>query len=238
MGQMQEIYADQATAYDALVNREDWQGNLGTWLAAFPGLAGSRVLECGAGTGRLSALLLQAAASVVCLDREEAMLAALRKRLAPHAGRFEAPRGDNCDLSAWRGGFQAVAEGWSFGHTVLEHRERIPGITAELVEACRSCLSCRGPVIIIESLGTMADAPEAPGPGLAAFYRELEDVHGFSRTVISTDYRFESATDAARIMGHFFGPDMHRKILQAGSAVVPEFTGIWHRDMEPPQGRG
>jgi hypothetical protein len=44
---------------------------------------------------------------------------------------------------------------------------------------------------------------------------------------LATDYRFPSTADAAAVLGFFFGDAMACGVRAAGSAIVPEWTGVW-----------
>jgi hypothetical protein len=85
-------------------------------------------------------------------------------------------------------------------------------------------------MIVIETLGTNVQAPTIPHDLLAAFYRHLEEEYRFTRHVLATDYRFPDYTEAARIMGFFFGEEMCAQIMHAQQAIIPEFTGIWVKE--------
>ncbi len=75
-----DIYRRQAGDYDLLVSREDFQGNLLPALEAITPLAGVDVVEFGAGTGRLTRLVVPVARMVYAFDVAEAMLAKARLR--------------------------------------------------------------------------------------------------------------------------------------------------------------
>ena len=53
----QDIYANQADSYEAMVAREDYEGNILKTLQGIRPLEGLDVIEFGAGTGRLTLLL-------------------------------------------------------------------------------------------------------------------------------------------------------------------------------------
>jgi hypothetical protein len=57
----------------------------------------------------------------------------------------------------------------------------------------------------------------------------LENEYGYSKTIISTDYKFDTINDAKLIMGFFFGEWIESEIEKHNSAVIPEFTGIWSK---------
>lgn len=59
-------------------------------------------------------------------------------------------------------------------------------------------------MIFIETLGSNVDEPVPPGEKLKGFYGLLENSHGFSKTVLRTDYRFTSNEEAQQIFGFFF----------------------------------
>lgn len=70
-----EIYARHAAEYDELVRAENHDGNLLPAIAALCPLEGAKVLEVGAGTGRIARQLAPRLRRHVGTDREEAMLA-------------------------------------------------------------------------------------------------------------------------------------------------------------------
>lgn len=228
MPSMNEIYDEHALAYDELVSREDWQGNLASFLAANFDFAGKTVIEPGAGTGRLTALYVGQAAHVHLLDRSVHMLEQAKANLAPWSPKLECTVLDNLQLDTLAERADYVVEGWSFGHVVVENRDDLPGTVDRLVAACRSLLNPGGRLILVESLGTGTSQPEAPGASLAAFYERLEQQHGFTKAVLSTDYQFSSVAEAARVMGFFFGPGMEQSIRASGVPLVREFTGVWY----------
>src|SRR5205085_11884397 len=77
-----EIYRHDPARYDELVRAEDHAGNLARALCANTSLAGATVVEVGAGTGRVTRVLLEAgAARVIAIDRERALIAFARDAL-------------------------------------------------------------------------------------------------------------------------------------------------------------
>jgi hypothetical protein len=81
-----------------------------------------------------------------------------------------------------------------------------------------------GVMILLETLGTGFETPTAPEQ-LRPFYHWLETEHHFQHTWIRTDYHFASQTEAAELLGFFFGPDMAAR----AQVHFPECTGIWHK---------
>jgi ubiquinone/menaquinone biosynthesis C-methylase UbiE len=221
-----EIYAHHADAYDELVAAEDCDGNLLPALARVMSVAG-RVVEVGAGTGRVTRLLARAGATVVATEPSAAMLEVGRQRLGEHANVswHQASASALPVDDAWA---DAGVAGWVFGH----FREWMPaGWEGELAQALAElgrAVRRGGTLVIIETLGTGASEPAPPTPGLAEYYAWLE-VRGFARTWIRTDYGFASVDEAVRVTGFFFGEAFAARVREQGWARVPECTGIWSR---------
>lgn len=221
MGRYEDIYAGHAAAYDELVRHEDHEGNLARFLLGAVQWDGKRVLEPGAGTGRVTAIYQERAGSVLLADRSAHMLDVARARFGSRV-RFAIC--ENLALASLGGQYDVVIEGWSFGHTVTDGAERLEETVDALVAACLGLLAPGGAVVLIETLGSGVAAPGAPNETLRRFYQHLEERHGFARTTLSTEYRFASAEEAARITGFFFGPEFSARVR---SRDVPEFTGVW-----------
>lgn len=206
------IYDERARDYDRLVRREDAAGRLRAWVRA--GTMDARhIAELGAGTGRLTQWLVERGAEVLAFDRSPAMLAIARDRV-PQASFTVA---DSREVPLADGWADLAIEGWSFGHLVDD------GVRQAVDELLR-VLRPGGYAVIIETLGTGVTEPSPPNAGLAAFYEALER-DGFERTVLRTDYRFESPEEAATLLGFFFGDAFAAKF--AAKVEVPECTGVW-----------
>jgi ubiquinone/menaquinone biosynthesis C-methylase UbiE len=220
------LYREGAAAYDRLVSAEDADGSLLPALAAVAELAGARVLEVGAGTGRLTRLLAPVAGRIVATERSWPMLDVARGRL-PEAGgaRFccaEAGalpvRGDWADL--------ALA-GWVFGHFLEWMPDGWRGSVAAALAEMRRALRPGGTLVVLETLGTGAGAPAPPTPDLAEYYAWLEDEHGFARREVRTDFEFRSHEEAVELVRFFFGAELGEAVRRGGGRRVPEYTGLW-----------
>ena len=230
MPSMKEIYSGHAAQYDELVSHEDYEDNLKSFLRGRLDFEGKTVVEFGAGTGRLTGSYIDQASSAFCLDQSRHMLEVARQNLRLFRHKLQFLEHDNVD------GFEPIPradiamEGWAFGHTVIDHCHRIPEITELLVANCLGAIRETGIVVIIETMGTGVESAAAPRAELRQFYEVLETRHGFERTIVPTDYRFDDVDSASRIMGFFFGDEMGRRVKERGSAVVSEYTGVWLRD--------
>ena len=228
MPSMYEIYRRHRAEYDRLVNAEDHARHLPEFLASIVDWRGIAVLEGGLGTGRVTDLYLDLVRRVFGFDREAHMLEAARERLARCEDKLELRVADNFDLPVLTEKADVFIEGWSWGHAVVDGPDEVEAIAEALFAQVRKNLVPGGFVVLIETLGTNALSPAAPHPRLAEFYQLLQSRFGLRQTAISTDYRFPSVAEAADVLGFFFGDAMAQAVRAAHSAVVPEWTGVWH----------
>ena len=228
MPSMYDIYRRHRAEYDRLVNAEDHARHLPEFLNSIVDWRGKTVLEGGLGTGRVTELFIEDAGRVVGCDREAHMLEAARERLARFADKLDLRVADNLDLPLLPEKADVFIEGWSWGHAVVDGPGDVEPIADALFAQVRKNLVPGGLVVLIETLGTNALAPAAPHPRLAEFYQLLQSRYGLRQTTLSTDYRFASPAEAADVLGFFFGDPMRQAVRAANSAVVPEWTGVWH----------
>ncbi len=218
-----DIYDNEAARYDALVSREDHAGNLLPALQCLASLAGATVVEMGAGTGRLTALLAPEAGHVVAFDGAAAMVEQASSRgLGAHVSFAVA---DHRALPVEDDFADLVLEGWAFGHLL---DEGLHAAAAALDEAER-VVRPGGVVVLVETLGTGRTEPAPPSPALAEFFAWLESTRGYRRSWVRTDYRFDSVDEAEALCRFFFGDRLADQVVAAGSPVVPECTGLWSR---------
>lgn len=220
-----QTYRSGAVEYQQLVAAEDADGNLGPALGALlEGL--SSVVEIGAGTGRVTRLLRRLGLDVVATEPSANMLGQA-VRLDEADGTVHFCQAEAAHLPLRSGSFDGAIAGWVFGHQrewrPSDWRETIAGFLDE----CDRVTS-GGTVVIIETLGTGHETP-SPTPELAEYYSWLEQVMGFDRQWVRTDYLFPTVETAAEVTGSFFGPQFAELVREHAWARVPECTGIWVR---------
>lgn len=230
MPTFEEIYASHADLYEALVAREDYQGNILRAVEAITPLDGLEVVEFGAGTGRLTRLLAPRVRSIRAFDSSAHMLSVARALMMPLGlANWSLEVADNTRLPVPDASADLAIEGWSFGHATEwqagRWRDAIGAMLAEMFRVLRP----GGTAILMETMGTGSETPAPPNEALAVFYAWLEREHGFAATSIRTDYRFESLDEAERLTRFFFGDAMGDAVRANHWVILPECTGIWWR---------
>jgi len=228
MPDFETIYREHAAEYDQLVAREDYLHSIPRALGGVRPLAGARVVEMGAGTGRLTRILAPRVASIAAFDRSGAMLAVAAETLRPFPrANWQVARGDNRCLPVADGVADVCIAGWSFGHSTGWHPHTWRDEIALAVGQMRRVLRLGGAAIILETLGTGRESPQPPTPALASYYAMLEGEFGFAPSWIRTDYRFKSIEEAERLTRFFFGDELADRVVREGLIVLPECTGVW-----------
>ena len=224
----QNIYAYHADQYEALVAREDYQGNILAALQQIHPLHDLDVVEFGAGTGRLTCMLAPVVKQIRAFDASQHMLdVAMTKLRQMNLTNWQTEAADNRRLPADAAGADLAIEGWSFGHAVGWYPDTWREETNTALLEMRRVLRPGGTMILLETLGTGRETPQPPTEGLAELYAWLEGEHGFSATWIRTDYRFESLDEAERLTRFFFGDELADMVVKNNWVILPECTGIW-----------
>ncbi|MEM9565714.1 MAG: class I SAM-dependent methyltransferase [Actinomycetota bacterium] len=224
-----QIYARGADRYHRLVAAEDADGRLGPALARALGGAsnpGGPVVEIGAGTGRVTDLLVGLGLTVIATEPSPAMVTNAIDRGAGGPGRpwclAEAAALPVRDASC-----VAAVAGWVFGHQIHWQPNRWRAEVAHSLDECDR-VTGDGTVVVIETLGT-GHAEPTPPPELVAYYDWLVHDAGFQRAWIRTDYAFPTVDEAAAAAGDFFGSAFAETVRANGWSRIPECTGIWTR---------
>jgi ubiquinone/menaquinone biosynthesis C-methylase UbiE len=224
----QNIYAQHADQYEALVLREDYQGNILKALENISPLTGLDVVEMGAGTGRLTLMLAPLVKSIRAFDGSQHMLDVTVDKLKKSGlSNWAADVADNRDLPVESATVDLSIQGWSFGHFCGWYPDTWRDEIGKAVGEMKRVLRPGGTAIILETLGTGRETPQAPTDGLAAYYDWLEKEQGFSATWIRTDYQFESLDEARSLTSFFFGDELATQVVHNNWIILPECTGIW-----------
>lgn len=223
----QRIYRAHAAEYDRLVSAEDYPGNLIRAIAEIAPLDGARVLEVGAGTGRITRQLLEHGATVTATELSPSMVDVGRERLAGFpADRWTLDVADARKLPTPDGWADLAVAGWVLGHFREWHAPRWREAVSEALAEMERSLHARGHLVVVETLGTGHETPRAPTEELGEYFAWLEE-QGFTRRWVRTDYHFANPSEGEEVLRLFFGPEMADAFRAGGGQVLPECTGIW-----------
>lgn len=224
----QTIYASKADQYEALIQREDYAGNILKTLQQIRPLANVDVVEFGAGTGRLTLMLVSMVKSLRAYDGSQHMLdVAIGKLKATGLTNWQAQVADNRAIPAEAASADVAIEGWSFGHFNGWYPETWREEAGKAIDEMKRVLRPGGTMILLETMGTGFEKPTPPTQGLADFYKWLEGDLGFQNTNIRTDYRFESLQEAEQLARFFFGDELADDVVRKNWVILPECTGVW-----------
>jgi ubiquinone/menaquinone biosynthesis C-methylase UbiE len=226
-----EVYEAHAGQYEALVSREDFQGNILRAIEDILPLTGLDVLDLGTGTGRLAGLLAPRVRTILAFDLSPHMLAAARETLRGKGSNqhWLTAAADHRRLPLASHVADVMVSGWSVSYVAVWQPEKWRHEVEEWWAEAGRVLRNRGHVVLLESLGTGNEEP-VPLPHLGNFYAWLEQA-GFAKTWIRTDYRFETVELANELVGFFFGDEMKLKIKWGRTITLPECTGVWWRQL-------
>lgn len=224
----QDIYQNHAATYDRLVSCEDRDNNVLKTLESICSLEGLEVVEWGAGTGRITRMLLPFAKQINAFDASPQMLEIARKKLQKldakhvHLGTSQHHRLPLEDESA-----DLAIEGWSFSHLAeeLPHEEGAAAVQKAIDEMHR-IVRPTGTLILMETMGTGQTEPSAPEPFQEKLYAYFA-TQGFQMTWCRTDYAFASLEEAEHLLSFFFGEEMI-DLLDKDTLTLPECTGFWY----------
>lgn len=219
-----EIYLNEAERYHELIAK---QPNLRAAIEAIRPVKGLDVVDLGAGSGRLTAVLAEVAGSVIALDAQEAMLQVTAERLR-HAGHSNWRTGvaDHRSLPLENQSADLIVSGWSICYLgsdeLLEWEQNIRQVIGEIKRVLRP----GGTVILFETMGTGFETPNPPA-FLKRYYAALEKDYGFSHRWMRTDYMFDSPEQAEQLTRFFFGDELADRVVEQGLVHLPECAGIW-----------
>ncbi|MEO1644623.1 MAG: methyltransferase domain-containing protein [Chloroflexota bacterium] len=224
------IYNTQASQYERLIAREDQRGNIFQTLMEIHPFSGATVVECGAGTGRLTRIMSVLVEAIHSFDIALPMLRE-GQRVLHETGmeNWSFSQADNTALPVVDNTADIVIEGWSFGHVMGWHPDdwqaRVDAMLSEMQRVAKP----DGTLILLETMGTGNRKPQPPTSELATLYQYWQEEHGFEYQWIRTDYQFESIEEADELIRFFFGDDMADKLVARKNIIVPECTGVWSK---------
>lgn len=229
------IYSQQANLYDRLVTYEDYQGNLLRRLNEVVDFRELDVVETGAGTGRITALIAPLARTIQAFDASAHMLAIAEARLKRSGlANWKTGLADHRCLPVPGASADLLVSGWSVCYLAVsdgkEHRdgEQWQVELEKGLNEFRRILRPGGKIILIETLGTGYEEPHRY-PNLANYLAYL-DASGFQSLCVRTDYRFASLEEERELVSFFFDDPMSDKIkITKQGVILPECTGIWWR---------
>ena len=226
MSTQEEIYKTEGDKYEALIAREDHQGNILKSLQEITPLNDRLVLDLGAGTGRLACLLAPIVKSVHAFDISEEMLRVCREKFTKSGfSNWQVDIADHRKLPVPDHSANLVVSGWSLSYLAVWNpdtwREELETWMAEM----KRVLMPGGFIVLFESLGTGNDSPIKLGH-LKDFYPWLDE-KGFQNKWIRTDYKFDSPAEAEELSRFFFGDELGNKLREKKWVVLPECTGVW-----------
>src|SRR6185436_13559237 len=221
-----KIYQSEGERYEALVSREDFQGNIPRAINEIINVDGLEVLDLGAGTGRLTLILAPRAKSIHAFDASAEMLRVCRERLnASGLSNWQMDVADHRQLPIEDHSVDLVVSGWSVSYLAVWNQGNGPAELDKWLVEMHRVLRKDGVIILFESLGTGNESPIRL-EHVETTYQWLDD-NGFQNKWIRTDYQFESLDEAADLAGFFFGAEMADRVRAGRNVILPECTGVW-----------
>ena len=222
------IYATKADQYEAMVQREDYEGNILKTLQQIRPLAGIDAVEFGAGTGRLTLMLAPLVKSLRAFEGSQHMLnVAVGKLKASGLSNWQAQVADNRAIPSESTSADLAIQGWSFGHFCGWYPDSWREEAGKAIGEMKRLLRPGGTIIMLETMGTGRETPFPPTAGLAEFYAWLAGENGFQNVNIRTDYKFVSLEEANQLTRFFFGDNIADEVVRKNWVILPECTGVW-----------
>ncbi len=233
---IKNVYELNPHTFNNFCSKEDYAGNLIKEISAFD-FNDKTVLDMGAGTGRFTKMVANAAKHVTCSDCSPKMIEYLKESLQDK-GYYNKLSFIQCDHLALpalsKEKYDYIIAGYSIGayftDKLLTPEQKI-NLFKEIIRALKSMLNSNGKIIIIESLGIAENGRTSQlfefDHGLKLYY-DLLKKYGFNIKEINTAFRFNTEDEAKKVIWSFWGAEGISKIENHyGKWYVNEMSGIW-----------
>jgi ubiquinone/menaquinone biosynthesis C-methylase UbiE len=226
MPTQEEIYKTEGDKYEALIAREDYQGNILKSLREITPLEDRIVYDLGAGTGRLACMLAPHVSRIRAFDISEEMLRVCREKFsASGLTNWQVDAADHRQLPVDDHSADLVVSGWSVSYLAVWNPDSWRAELGKWLGEMKRVLRPNSPIVLFESLGTGNESPFELGH-LKEFYPWLDEV-GFQKKWIRTDYQFASLQEAEELSRFFFGDELGDRVRKNDWVILPECTGVW-----------
>jgi ubiquinone/menaquinone biosynthesis C-methylase UbiE len=229
MDHYKEIYKTKAREYHKLISAEDVEGNLIRTFERLADFRDARVLDLGTGTGRIPFMLHEFTPNIIGLDLHDAMLREQQVQQQKLGLTWDLTQGDVRVLPFPNDWTDVSVAGWALGHFLGWFGEKWQTNIDQALSEMQRVTKPGGLIIIIETLGTGSNQPAPPVQELADYYAYIENIWGFEKSEIPTDYKFRNLEEAVQTTEFFFGPELSDKIRSENWVRLPEWTGIWSK---------
>ncbi|MCB0119550.1 MAG: class I SAM-dependent methyltransferase [Anaerolineales bacterium] len=226
MPTQEEIYKTEGDKYEALIAREDYQGNILKSLREITDLDNRLVLDLGAGTGRLACMLAPYVSRIRAFDISDEMLRVCKQKFtASGLSNWQVDIADHRQLPVPDQSADLVVSGWSVSYLAVWNPDTWREEMEKWLDEMKRVLRPGSFIVLFESLGTGNESP-IKLDHLKDFYPWLDEV-GFQSKWIRTDYKFESVAEAEELSRFFFGEELGDKVRDKKWVILPECTGVW-----------
>jgi ubiquinone/menaquinone biosynthesis C-methylase UbiE len=224
------VYSSRADIYEALVTREDYQGNILKTLLDITQFVGKDVVELGAGTGRITLMLAQFVKSIQAFDKSDHMLSIARQKLEKTGlTNWSTEVAEHQTLPLLDGAADIVISGWSICYSALDNPETWQDDLRKTLAEMRRVVKPGGTIIILDSLGTGFETPTPP-EDLIQYFEFLKN-DGFTTIPIRTDYKFETMEIAEQVVRGFFGDSLADRVVKDQLLILPECTAVMYQNL-------